>query len=65
MASPNATQFVPTVSSAIIPTTTTFHVMNKMTLILCLNLIELGSQEASNVDFDATWETLLPKFVAN
>jgi hypothetical protein len=27
--------------------------------------IELGSQEASNVDIDATWEILIPKLVAN
>jgi hypothetical protein len=27
--------------------------------------IELGSQEASNVDIDATWEILIPKSVAN
>jgi hypothetical protein len=27
--------------------------------------IGLGSQEASNVDIDATWEILIPKLVAN
>jgi hypothetical protein len=27
--------------------------------------IELGTQEASNVDLDVTWETLFPKLVAN
>ncbi len=27
--------------------------------------IKLGSQEASNVDKDATWEILIPKLVAN
>jgi len=27
--------------------------------------IKLGSQEASNVDIDATWEILIPKLVAN
>jgi hypothetical protein len=27
--------------------------------------IELGSQEASNVDIDATWEILIPKLVVN
>jgi hypothetical protein len=27
--------------------------------------IELGSQEASNVNIDATWEILIPKLVAN
>ncbi len=27
--------------------------------------IELGSQEASNVDIDATWEIFIPKLVAN
>ncbi len=27
--------------------------------------IELGSQEASYVDIDATWEILIPKLVAN
>jgi hypothetical protein len=27
--------------------------------------IELGSQEASNVDINATWEILVPKLVVN
>jgi hypothetical protein len=27
--------------------------------------IEFGSQEASNVDIDTTWEILIPKLVAN
>jgi len=27
--------------------------------------IELGSQEASNVDIDVTWEIFIPKLVAN
>jgi hypothetical protein len=27
--------------------------------------IELGSQEASNVNIDATWEIHIPKLVAN
>jgi hypothetical protein len=27
--------------------------------------IERGSQEASKVDIDATWEILIPKLVAN
>jgi len=27
--------------------------------------IELGSQEASNVDIDATWEILIPKLVVD
>jgi hypothetical protein len=27
--------------------------------------IELGSQEASNVDINATWEILVPKLIAN
>jgi hypothetical protein len=37
-----------------------------MTLILSFNLkIELGTQEASTVDLDAIWETLLPKLMAN
>jgi len=27
--------------------------------------IELGSQEASNVDINATWEIFIPKLVAN
>jgi hypothetical protein len=27
--------------------------------------IELGTQEASSVDIDATWEIFIPKLVAN
>jgi len=66
MASTSATQIVVVISSAIIPATIIVSCDEEGDIDFMSQFeIELGSQETSNVDLDGTWETLVPKLVAN
>ncbi len=66
MASTSATQPIVVISNATIFTTTTTSCDEKDDLDFMSQFeIELGRQEASNVDLDVIEETLLPKLVAN
>jgi hypothetical protein len=66
IASTSATKLIVVVFNAIVPTTTIVPCDEEDDIDFVFQFeIMLGSQEASNVDLDATWETLLLKLVAN
>jgi hypothetical protein len=66
MASTSTTQLVVIVSNAIILATTTVPCDEEDDIDFVSQFeIELGTQEASNVDLDANWETLFPKLVVS